>query len=257
MFKAKLVEKKAQGKPGFNISTPTSKGNMARIFRDIELLQGYVENKINHKEFSQSLVFSISLAEDYIVRCMIRIIRAYPQKLGVSAKGRSPTDSSGVTIELADLLKTDSINSLIAEKADIRVRDAMYAKPAQYHKYIESIFGFKFSDDVWNTFIEIKATRDIIIHANGIVNDIYVEKSGAQARFQVGSQIEVDNEYFKNCMTCIKRIYEEIYENFSSKYVTSKNLEAVIRSDLEKSPLSSQTKTESEVEPSYLDVIDE
>ena len=45
------------------------------------------------------------------------------------------------------------------------------------------------------SIIEIKASRDVLAHNNGIVNAIYVAKAGSRARHQEGEQLTMSEQY--------------------------------------------------------------
>jgi hypothetical protein len=44
---------------------------------------------------------------------------------------------------------------------------------------------------------EIKASRDILVHNRGVVNQTYLIKSGTRARSSVGQRLEIDEPYLK------------------------------------------------------------
>jgi hypothetical protein len=77
---------------------------------------------------------------------------------------------------MRDILRLRSVDDLILEKAYQRVRDAMYGSPEQYFSYQKSVLGFEHSETVWRGFVEIKATRDVYIHGDGHVNEVYLKK---------------------------------------------------------------------------------
>lgn len=72
--------------------------------------------------------------------------------------------------------------------------------------------------EIKNKYVEINATRDLIVHNNGIVNEFYIRKSGDRARAQPGDRINVDFEYFDESISCIKDLVISIHKQLETKF---------------------------------------
>ena len=57
---------------------------------------------------------------------------------------------------------------------------------------------------------EIKALRDILVHNKGIANEIYIEKSMGEARFNVGDLLEIPEQYHRESWQLIKQVISDI-----------------------------------------------
>ena len=66
------------------------------------------------------------------------------------------------------------------------------------------------SDEEINALAEVKATRDILEHNAGVVNDIYLRKAGNKARYIVGEQIEIDDTYHLESWRLIKKVVGDV-----------------------------------------------
>lgn len=152
------------GQKRFKISAPSTRKSPRNIYRDFDSVNNLLEQRINSKEYIQTIVFAVALAESYISGCLQTVIRAFPQKLLTSTKGTEVKEGATLSVDLRDILQSSSIDSIIADRAAHRVRDASYATPDSYFKYCKSIFGFDYSDDIRKQYIEIKASRDIFVH---------------------------------------------------------------------------------------------
>jgi hypothetical protein len=62
------------------------------------------------------------------------------------------------------------------------------------------------SDDEIAALAEIKATRDILEHNAGVVNETYIRKAGKRARFPVGRTIEIDDTYHLESWQLIRKV---------------------------------------------------
>lgn len=57
---------------------------------------------------------------------------------------------------------------------------------------------------------EIKASRDVLVHNEGIANSIYVDKSMGQARFKEGDTLEIPEHYHRDSWELIKQVVSKI-----------------------------------------------
>ncbi|MBN2293747.1 MAG: hypothetical protein JXM70_15070 [Pirellulales bacterium] len=57
---------------------------------------------------------------------------------------------------------------------------------------------------------EIKASRDILVHNNEIVNSLYVDKSMGRARFSEGDKLELPESYHRESWQLIKQVVTDI-----------------------------------------------
>jgi hypothetical protein len=211
------------------ISAPTVKGKIGNISRKIEVVIDILNQRIATKEYLQSLVFAVSLTEDYMARTLVRVIRAYPKKLLISVKGNALRDEDVFPIDMRDVIRLQNVDNLILEKANQRVRDAMYGSPSQYFSFQKSVLGFGLPEFVWRGFVEIKATRDLYIHGDGRVNEIYIRKAGNMARAKIGEVLTIDSEYLNKSITCMKSIITATYKGLRSSYVDSQELNRILQ----------------------------
>src|SRR5262245_13624564 len=81
------------------ISVPSSRGKDKSILRKREDVCQLIEERIASKEYVQSLVFAISLTEDYMSDVLLTVIRAYPQKLLISPKGNALKEADTFSVD--------------------------------------------------------------------------------------------------------------------------------------------------------------
>ncbi|EGF92524.1 hypothetical protein ABI_09610 [Asticcacaulis biprosthecium C19] len=228
-IRADFAARQAKKQTRYRLLAPSIKAEPVGLSRNISTIIELVDARISSKEYVQSLVFSIALIEDYISTCLTLIIRAYPQKLLTSAKGKQAAEDEIKTIMLKDVIEAKSIGDLISDKAEKRVRDALYATPTQLKGYMASIFGFAIKDDIWGKYVELKATRDIYVHGDGRANDIYVGKAGALARAKRGDMLPIDSAYFNDSIVCLKNVLTDVYRGLKSKYGDSAEVHKILK----------------------------
>ena len=66
------------------------------------------------------------------------------------------------------------------------------------------------SADEIDTLAEVKATRDILEHNSGVVNDIYRRKAGKKARYAVDDHIEINDTYHLESWRLIKKVVTDV-----------------------------------------------
>jgi hypothetical protein len=211
-----------------HIAAPTVKGKIGNISREIDDVLDILNQRIETKEYLQSLVFAVALVEDYMGKTLVRVIRAYPGKSLISIKGNPLKGENAFPVDMRDIVRLRSVDDLILEKAYQRVRDAMYASPEQYFAYQKSVLGFEYSEAVWRGFVEIKATRDVYIHGDGHVNEVYLKKTGSMARAKIGEKLIVDSAYLNSSVTCMKCVFTETYKGLRNKYANSEELHRIL-----------------------------
>ncbi len=57
---------------------------------------------------------------------------------------------------------------------------------------------------------EIKASRDILVHNNGIANATYVSKAGTRARYLDGEKLEIPEHYHRASWETINKAVRDV-----------------------------------------------
>ena len=130
------------------------------------------------------------------------IITEHPQKLTLNVRGIETARE--VPIEI--LLQSSNLEDALNEVIERRLNAISYAPPKAYLEYLGHIVGMETSDLAFMDFIEIKATRDLIVHNSGIINDVYLSKAGDRQRGNIGEKAVIDSKYFDHCIATLKRV---------------------------------------------------
>ena len=222
-----VVVKIADGETSYKLNVPNKNAKYIPIRRNLQSLKNTIENNISSKEYIKSLVFTIIILEEYLSSNLIRILTAYPKKLLISTKGNQLGPGATYPVEMRDLLDAGSLEAIIRQRAEQRTRDAMYAAPKQYIAYFSSVTDVHIDDAVWEKYGEIKATRDLYVHGDGTVNDIYIEKTGVRARYLKGEKAVVDAAYFESAASCLKSLMSNVYVGLRRAFCNSRELKRV------------------------------
>lgn len=163
--------------------------------------------------FGSLLISIITEVELFFVDTLYSIIKAFPKKI------------KNMKFDFNDIV--DKSNAEIIQVATQRyINELMYKKPLEYLESFCKIVSIdsKNISGYWPNFIEAKARRDLGIHSNWTVNEIYLNKLkdvNLNSELLPGETIYPDNEYMilvhDNCVKLIDSINVELEDKFGSK----------------------------------------
>jgi hypothetical protein len=202
-----------------HFEVPSGNKPTARIRRARRDLKVLVNAAIEQGAYKKSLVLAVSITEDYLIDLMRLVLRTHPDRI---SRGIKRGDSKP-TIALEDFIGR-SRDEILEELIRGRVGGALYAKPAEYLAYLSSILEVEVPAGPAEAFIEVKATRDIVVHGDGRANERYIDKSGLRARVAVGELLLIDQPYFDDAIAAMKSLIYQLNERVSTKYADDEAL---------------------------------
>ena len=146
------------------------------------LAQTYVTGYLAESVFDKT----ISLFEDFVFGLLSAWLTAQPR--GLPHKERKLTYE--VVLEAAD--KQAILQHIIEKEID----SLKYQHISEWFAYLNERvnLGLPGKDQI-AALAELKATRDILVHNAGIVNETYIRKAGAVPRYKIGDQVEIKEPY--------------------------------------------------------------
>ena len=147
----------------FNEATKSPK--LIEAIEDLDKLLAPNNLNIENHFSGMFLINIISETEMFYIDIVKEVIAAFPHKLGSHS------------LSLTDALNLEK-DELILNAAETYLSKIMYKKPTDYLKCLGDILSIetnKFSDP-WKVFVEAKARRDLGVHNNWLINDIYKRK---------------------------------------------------------------------------------
>lgn len=160
--------------------------------------------------FESNIIGIVSRTEAFIQECLIAVIREYPKKLSVIAGG------SGIPIDL--FLEHEDREALLERFIAGRCQGLMFGKPTDYLDAAAKVLGIENDPNIVDDYIEIKASRDIIVHNSGAINRLYVDKAGPKRRGKTGEALKVDYQYFRSVIEVVKRLSRHISDSVEVTY---------------------------------------
>jgi len=159
------------------------------------LAQGYVTSYLA----SATLQHFVSLFEQFV----FEFVRSW--------RIRYPGSLSDKELKFRTVLDSASKDEIAAAIVEREVHGLAYQRVADWFTYLERLakLGCPNQDEV-ERLAEIKASRDVLVHNNGIANSIYVDKSMGRARFADGDKLELPEHYHRESWELIKQIVTNV-----------------------------------------------
>jgi hypothetical protein len=144
----------------------------------------------------------VALFEDFVFDLLRLWLTAYPA--GIPNKDKKPVDLAMV-IDAAD---KDAILGFIIDR---ELNALKYDRPMSWFRYLNDRVKLGCpTDEQIERFAEIKASRDLLSHNRGIVNETYVQKAGGRARYKLGQRLEIPEPYLRETWTLIGEMVHDM-----------------------------------------------
>lgn len=211
---SQIKDEKADTDKTYNV--PSRKGKLfsKEAFRTDKELKGLLKEIAERDLFENFIVTNVSKFESYLFKTLAEVIYEYPEKLGVNVNGIKAYK----TVPIDFVMGSQSIEELIKKVIIDRISGISYATPQQYLQFFQEVTGCKTHDEEFVDYIEIKATRDLLVHNDKKVNDIYLEKVGDKKRGILNQVIPIDGKYFDFTIATMKRVSGIIRRELEKKY---------------------------------------
>lgn len=141
--------------------------------------------------------------ESYIFKTLKGVIEVYPQKLHINI----PSISSIKNVPLEVVLNASSHKEILSYLIKKKLVAISFARPIEYLRFIKKALSINLeNNDCFQDYIEMKASRDLIVHNSGIINEFISAKLPIRIAGRIGDRIIVDREYFDVSIGFMKKI---------------------------------------------------
>ena len=193
---------------------PSSTGEATVLSRDSAEIFRLLENAYVSGIYEQAIIAAVALTEDYLQTTLKTVLRWFPQKLKQNVAGENVLKNIGIDM----ILEAKSKKQLVSRLINKQMQGIFYGAPTRYFEYIEAVLNIKLSTDLKNQFVEIKATRDVVVHNSGKANETYLEKAGKLARAANREKLPVTAEYFTSAIAGLKKLVVVLYKQVLDTY---------------------------------------
>ncbi|HEY0056898.1 MAG TPA: hypothetical protein VGB63_16225 [Pedobacter sp.] len=114
------------------------------------------------------------------------------------------------------VLEANSLEEIKFALVNTIINELSYKSPKDFAEEFNKYIGVNLLEKpTFHRYIELKATRDIFIHNQGIANEIYLAKADTLARVESGVYLPVDIQYFLQSYECCLQITEILQETLN------------------------------------------
>jgi hypothetical protein len=157
-----------------------------------------------------SLIQIVIITEAMLADIVRGVVLKYPQKLGAKR-----------SIPMQVVLESAAIEDVHLRATDVLLNELSYKSPSEFAEEVKQLLGINlFECPAFHRYIEVKATRDIIIHNRGVANSTYVRKAASHARVQSGMLLPVNLQYlmqsYEACLQMTEWLEREMHERWYS-----------------------------------------
>jgi hypothetical protein len=166
---------------------------------DEKMLLGRAQVYVTDYLMSATFQQLVSLFEDFFFGLLRHWLSAYPGSL---AKKQ---------VEMGAVLKAPDKAAIVLTVVDKELNELKYERVVDWFAHFERLTNLPCppADEV-EKLTEIKASRDILVHNNGLANAIYVAKAGKRARHRDGEKLEIPEQYHRESWETIKKVVRDL-----------------------------------------------
>jgi hypothetical protein len=154
--------------------------------------------------------FEAALQESISVR-----VKENLEKLEIIADAKT-----GVPLDI--IISSANRDVMIEKIVALRCEELMFKRPSFYIEKAKQILEIRIRKDLEMAYLEIKASRDVVIHNRGRISGLYLEKAGSAARGKLGDEILIDQDYFLAAVNAFSDLAIEIMKGIEQRIAATK-----------------------------------
>ncbi len=165
-----------------------------RTYKKQELIDKY-KYLIKHQLAINGIYQLVTIIESLMGDILRTVILKFPEKI-----------NSNKTIRYNFILSAPSIEEIHLHVVDSFLNKLAYTSPKEFAEECQNFLSINLLEcPSFHKYIEIKATRDIYLHNQGIANDIYIRKAYSHSRVKSGEDLPIYLKYFlESYEECLK-----------------------------------------------------
>jgi hypothetical protein len=166
---------------------------------DEQVLLGRAERYVAEYLMSSTFQHFVALFEDFFFELLRYWLAAYPASL------------SKKQVDMGAILRSPDKTAIVLTVVDKELNELKYERLADWFAYLDRLakLGSPTADEI-EKLAEIKASRDILVHNNGMANATYVFKAGSQARYGDGEKLEIPERYHLASWETINKVVRDV-----------------------------------------------
>jgi hypothetical protein len=158
-------------------------------------------------------VTAVSQFESFLGDVLLTFLNFYPLRIAEAVQGIPVCPN----ISPHDLEGAKDKDQLVQMVLSEHVGNVFRQRPCQYMAYVAKLLSVS-NDPSFADYYEVAATRDLVVHNNGLVNALYLDKAGKKAREAIGAKVPVDKQYYYGALAILKKVAGAIKRDIETKY---------------------------------------
>lgn len=192
------------------VKVPTKKAGKTKniIRRKADLVN--ILNTAGSADFNFSVhTYIVAQVEAFFSDLIKGVLGIDRRKLKIRVQGIEHTKKIDVDI----ILDSSSLEAVIEDIINRELVSIFYASPERQFEYLQNVIGVQVDERTEYLFCkwkEYKATRDLLVHNHGVINEIYLTKARDHARGNIGDNILVTKDYLDTVVAEVKSLIGRI-----------------------------------------------
>ena len=147
--------------------------------------------------YRMSFVYLVAIFDAFLSDIFTEVAHARPEILTSKKK----------QVSYAKILELGNFEAMVDFIASRELNELSYKSIKEQADYYEDRFGVALRDSgvSVNELMELRCTRNLLVHNNGIVNHIYLEQVSGSS-YRSGDEVKVDAEYFDHAVESFNSI---------------------------------------------------
>lgn len=171
--------------------------------------------------FRMSFVYLVALFDAFLADIFSAVVKTRPKMLKSSKK----------QISYERLFEFESYEALVEFLAGRELNELSYKSMKDQAEYYRDRFGVALDESgiAVVELVELRAARNLLVHNNGLVNEIYLEQV-PETTYKYGDDIQVDEDYFQQAAEKLDTVVEFIATKLIEKHAAAPSLHGVASS---------------------------
>jgi len=167
-----------------------------------------------------AFIYRVAISDALITDILAAVLVGQPNLLKTSKK----------TLTYDQVVDLQSIDSIVSYLAGREMLEFSYASVEKQSKWIEDRLGIQLtrSESHLIRLIEMSARRNLLVHNNGIVNDIYL-RLVSNSTYSAGQRVRVTDEYWAQSDELLIGIADDLLESIFKKFCSGADVPHIQR----------------------------
>jgi hypothetical protein len=146
-----------------------------------------------------------------------RILYFYPQKMTTTSNNRGNRSRIDYHVSKDALFQNEALKSALDNKIETIRYEDVGSILSKLQLYLS--VNIKLTEEEHNQLVEIKETRNLLLHNALVVNDLYLTKTNKNGRaIKVNEKLTIDKNYSIKSLQLIYGVIEELNKQILIKY---------------------------------------